>query len=166
MVRASEIAASSQVALPIIDLSNHSASSRVAETVRIIQAETTQPFDLATGPLLRATLLREATDLHRLIVTVHHIVCDGWSLAVLFSDLGRIYAADRHGLSAQLQPPSPYRDYVAHEAKRADDARARADEDYWARQYADSIPVLDLPLDHPRPAIKTYNGNAISTAAR
>ena len=54
------IAASSQVALPIIDLSNHSASSRVAETVRIIQAETTQPFDLATGPLLRATLLREA----------------------------------------------------------------------------------------------------------
>ena len=97
--------------------------------------------------------------MHRLIVTVHHIVCDGWSLAVLFSDLGRIYAADRHGLSAQLQPPSPYRDYVAHEAKRADDARARADEDYWARQYADSIPVLDLPLDHPRPAIKTYNGN-------
>ena len=153
-----QIAASSQIALRVTDLSNHSAQSRAAEIDRILEAETTQPFDLATEPLLRATLVREAADLHRLIVTVHHIVCDGWSSAVLFSDLARIYAADLHGLSAQLPPPSPYRDYIAREATRADDAQAGADEEYWVQQYADSIPVLDLPLDCPRPGTKTYNG--------
>ena len=153
-----EIAASSQIALPVIDLSHHSLQSRAAEIARILHAETTQPFDLAAGPLLRARLIREAADSHRLIVTVHHIVCDGWSSAVLFSDLALIYAADRHGLRAQLPAAAPYRDYVVREAARADDAPARADEDYWAGQYADAIPVLDLPLDRARPGIKTYNG--------
>jgi len=151
------ISASSQIVLSMFDLSNHSAQSRAAEIDCLMEVATRQPFDLAAGPLLRATLVREATDLHRLIITAHHIVCDGWSSAVLFSDLARIYAADRHGLSAQLPLPSSYRDYVAHETKRADDVQARADEDYWLQQYVDSIPVLDLPLDSPRPGIKTYN---------
>ena len=153
-----EISASSQIALPVIDLAHQSPQSRAAEIARILQVEGAQPFDLAVGPLLRATLVREAADLHRLIVTVHHIVCDGWSSAVLFNDLGRIYAADRHGLRAQSLAASPYRDYVARDAARADDGEARADEDYWAQQYADSIPVLELPLERPRPGIKTYNG--------
>ena len=107
---------------------------------------------------MRAKLIREAPDVHRLVITAHHIVCDGWSSAVLFGDLARIYAADRYGLPAQLPVASSYRDYVAREVVRADDAQARADADYWAQQYADSIPVLELPLDAPRPGIKTYSG--------
>ena len=150
-----KISATSQIVLPVIDLSHHSAQSRAAEIARVLQAETSQPFDLALGPLLRATLLREAGNLHRLVVTVHHIVCDGWSSAVLFSDLGRIYAADRHGLRAQLPAASPYRDYVTREVGNA---QASADQDYWAQQYAGAIPVLNLPLDRRRPATKTYNG--------
>ena len=153
-----KIAASSQIDLPVIDLSHLSPDARAAEIERLLEAETTRPFDLAAGPLLRAALMREAPDLHRLIITVHHIVCDGWSSAVLFGDLARIYAADRHGLPAQLPIASSYRDYVAREAVRADDAQARADADYWVQQYADSIPVLELPLDAPRPGIKTYSG--------
>ena len=154
-----EISASSQIALPVIDLAHQSPQSRAAEIARILQSEAAQPFDLTVGPLLRATLVRESADLHRLIVTVHHIVCDGWSSAVLFSDLGRLYAADRNGLGAQLPAASPYRDYVARHAARDDDAQARADEDYWAQQYADSIPVLELPLDRRRPGVKTFNGD-------
>ena len=153
-----KVAASSQMDLPVFDLSNLSLEAKAAEIERVLDAETTRPFDLASGPLLRAALVREAPDLHRLIVTVHHIVCDGWSSAVLFGDLARIYAADRYGLPAQLPVASSYRDYVAREAVRADDAQARADADYWAQQYADSIPVLELPLDAPRPGIKTYSG--------
>jgi amino acid adenylation domain-containing protein len=152
------ISASSQIALPVIDLSRQSPQSRAAEVARVLQTETEQPFDLAAGPLLRARLIREDADLHRLILTVHHIVCDGWSAAVLLGDLGRIYAADRHGLRAQLPFASPYRDYVVREARRAHDAQARADEDYWAQQYADSIPVLELPLERSRPGTKTYHG--------
>jgi len=153
-----EISAASQIALPVIDLAQHSPQSRAAEIARILQAETAQPFDLAAGPLLRATLVREAAELHRLIVTVHHIVCDGWSSAVLFGDLARSYATDRHGLRAQLPAAASYRDYVRRGATRGGDAQARTDEDYWAQQYADSVPVLELPLDRPRPATKNYNG--------
>jgi amino acid adenylation domain-containing protein len=153
-----KISPSSQIALPLTDLSQQSPQLHAEEIARTLQEEATRPFDLAAGPLLRARLIREVADLHRLIVTVHHIVCDGWSSAVLFGDLGRIYAADRHGLRPQLPTAAPYRDYVAHEAARLEDAPARADEEYWAQQYADCVPVLDLPLDRPRPAVKTYQG--------
>jgi amino acid adenylation domain-containing protein len=153
-----KIAPTSQIDLAVVDLSHLSLEAKAAEIERVLEAETTRPFELASGPLLRAALVCEAPDLHRLIVTVHHIVCDGWSSAVLFGDLARIYAADRHGLAAQLPVAASYRDYVACEAVRADDAKPRADADYWAQQYTDSIPVLELPLDAPRPNIKTYSG--------
>jgi amino acid adenylation domain-containing protein len=152
------ISGSSQIVLPIIDLAGRSPDSRMAEIEHLLHIETTQPFDLTVGPLVRAKLIREAPDVHRLVVTAHHIVCDGWSSAVLFGDLARIYAADRHGLPAQLPVALSYRDYVARVAVRADDAQARADVGYWVQQYADSIPVLELPLDAPRPGIKTYSG--------
>src|SRR5262249_30045964 len=72
---------------------------------RILDRETGAPFDLVNGPLLRAKVVREAADLYRLILTVHHIVCDGWSSSVLFSDLAASYAADRFGLQARLPQP-------------------------------------------------------------
>src|SRR5262245_22942614 len=153
-----KIAPSSQMDLPVFDLAHLSLEAKAAGIEHVLEAETTRPFDLASGPLLRAALVRGAPDLHRLIVTVHHIVCDGWSSAVLLGDLARIYAADRHGLAAQLPVAASYRHYVACEAVRADDAQARVDADYWVQQYADSIPVLELPLDAPRPGIKSYNG--------
>jgi amino acid adenylation domain-containing protein len=156
--RGQEILATSLVTLPVLDLSHHSPESRAAAIARILETETTQPLDLAAGSMVRTQLVREAPELHRLILTAHHIVCDGWSSAVLFGDLARIYAADRHGLPAQLPVALSYRDYVTREAARADDAQTRADAGYWAQQYADSIPVLELPLDAPRPGIKTYSG--------
>jgi amino acid adenylation domain-containing protein len=151
------ISGASQTVLSVVDLSGHSPGSRTAEIERLLRLETTQPFDLAAGPLVRAKLICEGPDLHRLVITAHHIVCDGWSSAVLFSDLGCLYAADRHGLGAQLPAAASYRDYILREVARTDNAQVKADEDYWAQQYADSIPVLDLPLDFPRPALKTYN---------
>ena len=152
-----KIAASSQIDLPLLDVSHLSLEAKAAEIERVLEAETTRPFELASGPLLRAALVREAPDLHRLIVTAHHIVCDGWSSAVLFSDLGRLYAADRHGLKAQLPAAASYCDYVARETSRAVDLQAREDEDYWAKQYADSIPVLELPIDRARASLKSFN---------
>lgn len=148
----------SAIALPLVDLSQHAPQSRADEIARILEAEKTTPFDLAAGPLLRAVLVREDADLHRLVLTVHHIVCDGWSSAVLFADLGALYAADRQGLPARLPDAVRFRDYVAGEVARAEDSQARADEAYWLQQYADSVPVLDLPLDRPRPGVKTFNG--------
>jgi amino acid adenylation domain-containing protein len=152
------IAASSQIQLPLVDLSSLEPAARAAEIERLLESETRRPFDLATGPMVRATLVREATDLHRLVLTLHHIVCDGWSTAIVLGDLARLYAADRHGLPARLPTAVSYRDHVAREATRAQDTQTRADEDYWAQQYADSVPILELPLERPRPGVKTYRG--------
>lgn len=152
-----EILATASIALPVVDLSGQSQEARAAAIARILEAETMRPLDLTGGSTVRTTLVREAADLHRLIVTAHHMVCDGWSSAVLLGDLARLYAADRHGLPAELPVASSYRDYVAGEAMRPD-ADRRADVDYWAQQYGDSIPVLDLPVDAPRPGLKTYSG--------
>jgi len=156
--RVQRLAASSQVELRRVDLSGQGREARAAEIERALESETKRPFDLAVGPLMRAMLIREAPDLHRLVVTVHHIICDGWSSAVFFGDLGRLYAADRHGLPAQLPAAVSYRDYVVREAARKQEAQAHADEDYWAQQYADFVPVLELPLERPRPGVKTYRG--------
>ena len=152
------VAAPCQIELPVVDLSHREQAARAAEIERLLEGETRRPFDLATGPMLRAMLVREAPDLHQLILTVHHIVCDGWSSAVLFGDLGRLYAADRHGLAAELPSAVSYSEYVAREAERAQDPQAHADEDYWVEQYAGSAPVLELPLERARPGVKTYRG--------
>jgi amino acid adenylation domain-containing protein len=150
------IAAALPATCPLQDLSGLNPDERASEIAAILEHEAMQPFDLERGPLLRARLVREATDAHRLILSVHHIVCDGWSSAVLLEDLSRAYAADRHGLPAQLPAPASYAEYVAGMVAR--EREAHADEDYWAEQYADSIPVLDLPLDRPRSAPKRYAG--------
>src|SRR5688500_20293729 len=84
------IARAVPVTLPVSDLSNLAPPERAAEIRRIFDQEAMQPFDLGCAPLLRARLIREAEDMHRLVITKHHIVCDGWSWAVLLKDLGRI----------------------------------------------------------------------------
>ena len=152
------IAASSQIELPVVDLiAPASRRARAAEIEHLLESGTRRPFDLAAGPLMRATLIREAPDLHRLVLTVHHIVCDGWSSAVLFGDLAALRGGPPR-LPARLPAAVSYRDHVAREAARAQDPQVRADEDYWAQQYADSVPVLELPLERPRPGVKTYRG--------
>jgi amino acid adenylation domain-containing protein len=100
--------------------------------------------------------VHEAAERHRFVLTAHHIVCDGWSSAVLFSDLGLLYRADRVGIPAQLPPAASYEQYVAGRTSAAYRTSAVADEEYWATQFADGAPVLDLPLSRPRPATKTY----------
>jgi len=152
------VGAAAGIALPLIDLSHLSPGERTAEIRRIYEEEAAAPFDLGRAPLVRARLIRETDERHRLIITKHHIVCDGWSWGVMLKDLSRAYAADRQGLRPQLPPAAPYADYVDRVTSGHADAPARRDEEYWARQYTDGVPVLDLPLERPRPAFKTYSG--------
>ena len=138
------------------DLSGLEASERQASIERIVQRETTEPFNLAEGPLIRLGLVREAADLYRLVLTVHHLVCDGWSSAVLFSDLAAAYAAGRFGLAARL----PETDELSgvHNIRACSLVDAAADEAYWLERLAGDPPSLDLPLDHKRQAARTHLG--------
>nr|MBA2512890.1 AMP-binding protein [Solirubrobacterales bacterium] len=141
--------------LPLLDLSSLEPEARAREIDALLKRETETPFDLAEGPLLRAFVVRESAERHRFVLTVHHIVCDGWSSAVLFSELGLLYAADCVGIQAQLGEPASYRDYVAERTNDDHLALAAADEEHWAAQYPEGAPVLDLPVAR-RPAVKSY----------
>jgi amino acid adenylation domain-containing protein len=144
------------VEMPLTDMSNLDSDAREREWERLLQQECETPFDLAEGPLVRAFVVRESAERHRFVLTAHHIVCDGWSSAVLFSEVGRLYAADCLGIPAQLGPPASYEEYITEQMSHDQVAAAAADEEHWAAQYEDGAPVLDLPLTGARPPTKTY----------
>ncbi|WP_327279193.1 non-ribosomal peptide synthetase [Streptomyces sp. NBC_01205] len=123
----------------------------LAEAVREVAL---RPFDLAAAPPFRATLLRIAADDHVLVLAMHHIVSDGWSLDVLTGDLSACYHARSGGRPPQLAaPPVEYTDY-AHWQRGADDS---TELDYW-RTTLSGLTPLELPTDHPRPAVRTFAG--------
>ncbi|MEU5579215.1 non-ribosomal peptide synthase/polyketide synthase [Streptomyces huasconensis] len=122
----------------------------------LVEQVAATPFDLAEGPLLRARLARFSAEDHVLVLAVHHIVTDGWSVGVLARDLGELYAAaleDRHPQLPTL--PVRYADYAAWQRSRAD--RAEVELVYW-RQALDGVTPLELPTDRPRPAVRTRDG--------
>ena len=116
------------------------------------------PFDLASGPLLRATLVRRSAEDHVLVLTLHHIICDGWSTNVMLADLAAFYDERHGGRPAALAPALSF---AAHAlAGRTKDATAAAavDERYWIDRFAVLPASLELPTDRPRPASKTFRG--------
>ena len=153
---AQEILESIDVALPLADLSSMAEPERSAKIARLLEHETRTPFDLTVAPLWRAQLVREAVDSHRLIFTAHHLVCDGWSSAVMFGDLAGAYAADRFGMPAKLAPAASYREFIEACESPTIVEETQAAEEFWVQQYAAGVPSFELPLDHPRPRIKTY----------
>ncbi|GAA1539744.1 hypothetical protein GCM10009827_068830 [Dactylosporangium maewongense] len=132
------------VELPVVDAGAGRAEwldGRVQET-----------FDLTRGPLLRAALLRLAPEHHQLHLLVHHSVVDGWSFVVVIDELLRLYEQLRTGVSAGLVPAPAYRDHVARQAARRDGPAGQAAASYWTERFRGPRPVLQLPLDRPRPA--------------
>ncbi|MEU4570431.1 amino acid adenylation domain-containing protein [Micromonospora sp. NPDC023956] len=132
-----------------------------AAAAALVADEALVPFDLAAGPLFRALLVRVAPEEHLLFMNVHHAVDDGWSPAILDTELSAMYTARRQGRAARLEPvPIRYRDYAAWQRRRMTGAVLTAELDYWRRRLADP-PVLDLPTDRPRPATRSYTGDLI-----
>ncbi|WP_168356379.1 non-ribosomal peptide synthetase [Lysobacter enzymogenes] len=115
------------------------------------------PFDLARGPLLRARLSRLDRDTHVLLLVVHHIVADGWSLGVLMDELSALYAAFAAGRADPLPPlPVQYPDYAIWQRRQFAPGRLRAQADYWRDALAGAPALLELPLDRPRPPQQSF----------
>lgn len=122
-------------------------------------AEAYRPFDLEHGPLLRVSLVTRAAREHILLLVVHHIVIDFWSLAVLLNELGVIYPAECAGVKAALPPlATDYTDYVRWQAEMLAGPEGERLWAYWKSQLAGPLPILDLPTDRPRPPLPTYRG--------
>jgi amino acid adenylation domain-containing protein len=118
-----------------------------------------QPFDLERGPLLRVTVLRLAEAEHVLVLAMHHIVSDGWSMRVLFQELGTLYDAFARGLPSPLQTPAmQYADYAVGQRERLSGPQMQAELAHWTQQLAGAPALLELPADRPRPAVSTLRG--------
>ncbi|HWS56152.1 MAG TPA: condensation domain-containing protein, partial [Pyrinomonadaceae bacterium] len=149
--------------LEVRDLSRLSAGEREAEAHRLAAEEARRPFDLARGPLFRASLVRLSDDEHVLLVTMHHIVSDGWSLGVLIREVSTLYSAYARGEESPLEElPIQYADYAAWQRARLSGEALDAQLAYWRGQLAGAPPLLELPTDRPRQALQTYRGTHYS----
>jgi amino acid adenylation domain-containing protein len=140
------------------DLRHVPAPERDAEARRLAVEEAKRPFDLARGPLLRVKLLRLGPEEHVASLTMHHIVSDGWSMGVLIREVAACYEAAVTGKPALLpELPIQYADFAAWQRERLSGEGLEELLAYWRRQLA-SLPELNLPTDHPRPAVQTVRG--------
>jgi amino acid adenylation domain-containing protein len=149
--------------LAVDDLTSLDAEEREAEAMRRAADDAARPFDLAAGPLFRASLLKLAADDHVLLLCLHHVIGDGWSLGVLFRELSAAYAAFRDGAELDLpQPALQYADYAAWERRELRGAALDRQLAWWTARLAGAPALLELPTDRPRPAVQTYRGGAES----
>jgi amino acid adenylation domain-containing protein len=152
------IAPPSAVPLPLIDLQALPAAARTTMAQQLASAEAERPFNLAQDAPLRLSLLRFAAQDHIVLLTLHHIVSDGWSLDIFVRELTTCYAATVAGQPAQLPAlPIQYGDYAAWQRQWLQGDVLVAQLDYWRRALAD-LPMLRLPTDYPRPAVQTFAG--------
>jgi amino acid adenylation domain-containing protein/FkbM family methyltransferase len=146
-------------ALPVEDLSGLAGAGREAESLRRVHAEAARPFDLAAGPLFRAGLLRMGAEEHVLWIAVHHAVTDGWSMAVLFRELEALYGAYQAGAPSPLpDPPVQYADFACWQRRQLRGQALERQLAYWSGRLAGAPALLELPLDHPRPPIRSHRG--------
>jgi amino acid adenylation domain-containing protein len=149
-----EVAAAGSVSLQEIDLSG--SASPEADARRLAEADALRPFDLAAGPLLRATLLALAPERHVLLLAMHHIVSDAWSMGVLVDDLTALYAG-----RPRPELPVQYADYAVWQRERLTGEEVARQLAFWRDQLAGAPPFLDLPTDRPRPAVQSLRGGML-----
>ncbi|MCG3209093.1 MAG: D-alanine--poly(phosphoribitol) ligase subunit 1 [Anaerolineae bacterium] len=157
------IAPSLALSLPVIDLSELPLAERAAETRRQIEAAKQRPFDLGQGPLLRVSLLRRAADDHLLLLVIHHLISDGWSLGLFAHELLTHYRDACAGQPASLpELPIQYADFAVWQRDWLQGPVLADQLGYWRRQLAGAPPLLELPTDRPRPPVQTFAGAAVA----
>lgn len=152
------IAPTLKLTIPVVDLRGLPSTEQLARVQRLTQEEACRPFDLARGPLLRATLVRQEDTEATLLLTIHHIVSDGWSMAVFFRELTTLYQSYMTRRSASLPQLSlQYADFAVWQRNWLKGEVLDQQLNYW-RQQLEGVPFLRLPTDRPRPLVKNYRG--------
>ena len=144
--------------LSVEDLGGLPQAEREAEAKRLALEEKHRPFDLERGPVFRARLLQLGEEEHVLLISMHHIVSDGWSMGVFWRELGALYEAfSRGGPSPLPELPIQYADYALWQRQWLRGETLDEQLVYWKDQLAE-LPTLELPTDHPRPAVQAHRG--------
>ena len=147
-----------EVSLEVDDLTHLQAAEREQESRLLAEREARTPFDLGVGPLFRVRLQRLAEDEYLLLLTIHHIISDGWSNGILLRDLSAFHQARSNGVPPQLEAlPIQYADFAVWQQDWLSGDKLAGQLAYWKRQLSD-LSSLQLPLDKPRPPVQTFNG--------
>jgi amino acid adenylation domain-containing protein/non-ribosomal peptide synthase protein (TIGR01720 family)/FkbM family methyltransferase len=149
----------SALSLVVVELQHLPEEAREAEARRLSREEAGRPFELAHGPLLRASLLRLGERKHVVLLTMHHIISDGWSMGVLIREMAALYEAFSSGRPSPLpEPVLHYADYAAWQRRWLQGEALETQLAYWKKQLEGAPRRLELPTDHPRPATPTFRG--------
>ncbi|HEU4655560.1 MAG TPA: condensation domain-containing protein, partial [Steroidobacteraceae bacterium] len=141
------------------DLSALDEASREQKVQRCMQQQIEDRLDLARGPLFNALLLKLSEQQHVLMLTMHHIVTDGWSISILMRELSALYAANQQEQSSPLaELPVQYADYALWQRNWLQSQVLERQLEYWKKALADAAPALELPTDRPRPAVPSFKG--------
>ena len=147
------------ISIPVVDLSNLTEAEGKEEARGLATEEARRPFDLARGPLLRAALLRLSEEEHLLLLVMHHIVFDAWSVRVLLRELRALYDTFSSGNPSPLpELPIQYADFAQWQRSWMDGDVLQDRLAYWRQRLEGAPPVLELPIDRPRPPIQTSRG--------
>ena len=153
------IAPATSVLLEAVDLTRLPETERESAVRQQVIDESLRPFDLSSGPLIRSALFRLAEVEHVLLITLHHIIADGWSMGILVRELTALYLASISGTVASLPDlPIQYADYALWQQERLPGEALDAHLAYWRGQLQDSPTALSLPTDRPRPPVQTFEG--------
>jgi amino acid adenylation domain-containing protein len=148
-----------QITLPVIDLADQSPEDRELEAARMAAMEALVPFDLQSDAMLRAKLLKISETHHVMLITMHHIASDGWSMGVLFRELAALYEAYSMSKHSPLPPlPIQYADFAVWQKNHLQGPRLEKLLQYWRSQLAGAPPILELPTDRPRPIVQVFQG--------
>ena len=149
--------------LEVVDLPERPEEERKGESQRLVTKEAQRPFDLRGGPLFRFILFRSGEADHVFCYTMHHIVSDGWSRSVFLQELWILYKAFSAGQPSPLpELPIQYADFAVWQRQWLQGEALEDDLAYWKQQLRDIPPVLQLPIDHPRPPVQTFRGASLA----
>ena len=149
--------------LNVIDISHLCEAEHDGVVQNLIHQQTQTSFNLKRGPLLRITLVRLRDEEHVLLLAMHHIVSDAWSMGVLISEVVELYQAYVAGREVALAAlPIQYADFAIWQREWLQGEVLEEQFAYWRRQLGGSLPILELPTDRPRPLLQTYNGSSLS----
>ncbi|MFQ5794192.1 MAG: amino acid adenylation domain-containing protein, partial [Candidatus Bipolaricaulia bacterium] len=147
------------LSLPVVDLRELPETEQETELRQLAIEEAQRPFDLARGPLLRLILLQLGEEEYVVLFTMHHIVSDAWSMGIFIREIAVLYQAFSTGRPSPLpELPIQYADFAVWQRERFQDEMLETQLAYWKQQLGDRLPVLELPIDRPRPAIQSHRG--------
>jgi amino acid adenylation domain-containing protein len=153
------IAPAFNLKLPVLDLSNLSETRRELKVHELAAEQGQHAFDLARGPLLRLSLLRLGPEEHVVLLTMHHIISDGWSVSIFIQEMAQLYQGFSQGHAVSLpQLPIQYADFAEWQRGLLEAEASSTQLDYWKQRLTGAPALLELPADKPRPAMQSFRG--------